>query len=157
MARLVTTVKTDKGGEIKWASRPRGSTSEILRSLEAMGQTKVLGAPRLLVINKQLAVVHLGDLLTYRTTNRVNGALVETTNTIPLGTQLKVRPLVTAEAKVRVEVTAQRTSGHLDSQDIPQTDTTCVRTNLLMRDGATIAISSGPKPNSNGTSARCRC
>ena len=43
------------------------STTGFIRALETMGETKVLACPRLLVLNKQRAEIHLGKQLGYQT------------------------------------------------------------------------------------------
>jgi Flp pilus assembly secretin CpaC len=122
-----------------------GKAADALRRLESSRENCILAAPRVLVLNKQLADVQLGSQLAYQTTSRVNGTLVETTHLIPIGTRLKARPFVTADGKVRLEVFVERSSGHLDADGIPRVNAIQISTNLMVPDGATVVICGEPR------------
>jgi type II secretory pathway component HofQ len=92
-----------------------------------------------LVLNKQLAEIHLGARLYYQTVDETDEATIMTTKFVPIGTQLQVKPFA-ADEKIRLEVVATRSTGHLDPQGIPQTDSVQFSTNVVMRDGATVAV-----------------
>jgi len=62
---------------IKSAGWLRGSAVEFLRTLESIGETKVLARPRILTLNEQLADVQIGNELGYRTRNPEDGTWTE--------------------------------------------------------------------------------
>jgi general secretion pathway protein D len=115
------------------------STTGFIRALETMGETKVLASPRLLVLNKQRAEIHLGDQLGYKTSTQTQTSTTETVNFMPVGTQLRLRPFVSSDGMVRLEVHPERSSGELQG-GIPQTHAQQVTTNVMVPDGATIVI-----------------
>jgi general secretion pathway protein D len=117
-----------------------GSTTGFIKALETLGETKVLAAPRLLVLNKQRAEVHLGDQLGYITSTQTQTSTTETVNFMPTGTQLRLRPFVSSDGMIRMEVHPERSSGALDGKGIPQTNAQQVTTNVMIPDGATIVI-----------------
>ena len=57
-----------------------------------------------------------------------------------IGTQLRLRPFVSSDGMIRMEIHPERSTGELDSNGIPQTDTAQVTSNVLIPDGATIVI-----------------
>jgi general secretion pathway protein D len=128
---------------IKSAGWLRGSAVEFLRTLESIGETTVLASPRILTINKHPADVQIGNELGYRTRNLEDGTCRE--HFIPIGTRLRVRPLVAADGRIRLEVHAERSTGHLDAMGIPQVNSAQVSTNVMMPDGATFAICFRPR------------
>ena len=88
-----------------------GSTTGFIQALETLGETKVLAAPRLLVLNKQRAEVHLGDQLGYVTSTQTQTSTTETVNFMPTGTQLRLRPFVSSDGMIRMEIHPERSSG----------------------------------------------
>jgi outer membrane lipoprotein-sorting protein len=117
-----------------------GKPKEFLQALRSFGDTKILAAPRLLVFNKQRAEVHLGDQLTYRASAAGQAAAKTTVKYLDLGTTLRVRPFVSRDGYVRLEAHTEITTGHVDDHGVPQTDTWAMTTNVMMSDGATVAI-----------------
>jgi uncharacterized repeat protein (TIGR01451 family) len=59
---------------------------------------------------------------------------------LPVGTLLRVRPFISTDGMVRMEIHPERSSGQLDQNGIPQTNTTELTTNVMVPDGATIVI-----------------
>jgi type II secretory pathway component HofQ len=132
----------DSGLQITWDNR---KDIDFLRSIESLGETKVLAAPRLLILNKQNAEVFLGAYLYYVTKTSDEKQTIQKVNHVPIGTQLQVTPFVTANGMIRLDICVGRSTstGHLDSNGIPQTDTVQISTALIMPDGAT-AVIKGP-------------
>ena len=116
------------------------STTGFIRALETMGETKVLASPRLLVLNKQRAEIHLGDRLGYATSTQTQTSTVQTVQFQDVGTQLRLRPFISTDGMVRLEVRPERSSGIIDSDGIPQVNAAQVTTNVNIPDGATLVI-----------------
>ncbi len=116
------------------------STTGFISALETMGETKVLACPRLLVLNKQHAELHLGQNLGYQTSTVSQTSTTENVQFLSIGTQLRLRPFVSSDGMVRMEIHPERSTGSLDASGIPQTDVTQVTSNILIPDGATIVI-----------------
>ena len=115
------------------------STTGFIRALETLGETKVLACPRLLVLNKQRAEIHLGDRLGYATSTQTQTSTIQKVEFQDVGTQLRLRPFVSSDGMVRMEIRPERSSGKIEA-GIPQVNAAQVTTNVMVPDGATIVI-----------------
>jgi len=128
---------TDPGGvKFGWTGK---NVTGFITALQKRGETKVLAAPRILVLNKQGAVVHLGQNLGYYTTQITQTSSTQTANFMPIGTQLQLRPFVSSDGMIRMEVHPQRSTGALEN-GLPQTTAAEVTTNVMVPNGTTIVI-----------------
>ena len=116
------------------------NTTGFVKALETLGETKVLACPRLLVMNKQRAEIQLGDCLGYKTITQTQTSTVEKVEFMDIGTLLRLRPFIASDGMVRMEIHPERSSGHLDSNDIPQTNSAQVTSNVMVPNGTTIVI-----------------
>jgi general secretion pathway protein D len=116
-----------------------GNTTGFIKALETYGETKVLASPRILVLNKQRAEIHLGKQLGYKTATQTQTTTTETVNFMPVGTQLRLRPFVSTDGMIRMEIHPERSSGELQD-GVPQTHASQVTTNVMIPDGATMVI-----------------
>jgi len=115
------------------------SVTGFIKALQERGETKVLACPRILVLNKQGAMVHLGDNLGYYTTQVTQTSTTQTANFMPIGTQLQLRPFISSDGMIRMEVHPERSTGFLES-GLPQTNAAEVTTNVMVPNGTTIVI-----------------
>ncbi|NLF08194.1 MAG: hypothetical protein GX594_09475 [Pirellulaceae bacterium] len=127
----------DRGVKFGWTGN---NTTGFLKALETMGDTKVLACPRLLVVNKQRAEIQLGDRLGYKTLTQTQTSTTEKVEFMDTGTLLRLRPFISSDGMIRMEIHPERSSGFLDINDVPQTNTAQVTTNVVVPDGATIVI-----------------
>lgn len=111
----------------------------FIRALETCGETKILASPRLLVLNKQRAELQLGERLGYQTFSQSQVSTVQNVQFMNIGTQLRLRPFVSSDGMVRMEIHPERSSGKVVN-NVPQTSTSEVTTNVMVPDGATIVI-----------------
>jgi len=115
------------------------NTTSFVHALQTIGKVEVLATPRLLILNKQLAELQLGDRLGYSTLSQ---SIVSTTQQISfmnVGTLLRVRPFISSDGMVRMEVHPERSTGAIIN-GIPQASTAEVTTNVMVPDGATLII-----------------
>jgi type II secretory pathway component GspD/PulD (secretin) len=112
----------------------------FVRALESKGKTKVLAAPRLLVLNKQSAEVQLGQQLGFQNQTTTQTSTSYSFQQIPIGTVLDIRPFISSDGMIRMEIHPQRATGKIDANNIPQTNTAQVSTNVMIPDGTTIVI-----------------
>jgi len=130
-------VELAKGMQLGWA---HGDTTEFIHALQNFGEVTVLAAPRLLVLDKQRAEIHLGDRLGYLTRTENQTSTTETVRFINIGTQLRVRPFVSSkDGNIRLEVHVEHSTGHLDEHGVPQTTTCQITSNVVIPDGMTAA------------------
>ena len=111
----------------------------FIRALDQIGRTEILACPRLLVLNKQRAELQLGDRLGYSTLSQNLTSTVQQVEFLDTGTLLRVRPFISSDGMVRMEIHPERSSGQIVN-NIPQTSTSEVTTNVMVPDGATIVI-----------------
>ena len=116
------------------------NVTTFISALQTLGETKVLAAPRIMVLNKQGAEVHLGDQLGYETSTVSQTSTTQTVQFMNVGTQLRLRPFVSSDGVIRMELHPERSTGQLDANGIPQTNTSEVTTNIMVHDGTTIVI-----------------
>ena len=116
-----------------------GPVTAFVRALTQIGKVDVLARPSLLVLNKQQASLLLGQQLGYSTLSQSLTSTTQQISFLNVGTQLRVRPFISNDGLIRMEVHPERSSGQLVS-GIPQTNTTEVTTNVMVPDGATLVI-----------------
>jgi type IV pilus secretin PilQ/predicted competence protein len=111
----------------------------FIQAIANIGETEVLATPRLLVLNKQRAEIQLGDRLGFRTLTQTQTSTVQKIEFMNVGTQLRMRPFITNDGMVRLEIHPERSSGEV-VDNVPSTHTTEVTTNVIVPDGATVVI-----------------
>lgn len=111
----------------------------FMQALETLGKTEVLATPRLLVLNKQLAEIKLSQQLGYSTFSQSQVSTVQQVQFLDVGTQLRVRPFVSSDGMVRMEIHPERSSGSVVN-NVPNTTTASVTSNVMVPNGSTIVI-----------------
>ena len=118
----------------------RDNVSGFISALETISDTNMIASPQLRVINKQKAELLIGERLAYTTSTFMANQSIETVNFLDVGTKLIIRPFISSDGLVRLEVHPERSSGFIDSRNLPQSTTTEVTTNIMVRDGTTAVI-----------------
>ena len=116
------------------------NATAFVKALESRSQTKVLAAPRLLVLNKQCAEVQLGAQLGFQNQTTTQTSTSFSFQQMPIGTVLDIRPYISSDGMVRMDIHPQRATGKIDNNNIPQTNTAQVTTNVMIPDGTTVVI-----------------
>jgi general secretion pathway protein D len=116
------------------------NVTTFIQALQTRGETKVLAAPRIMVLNNQPAEVHLGENLGYMTSTVSQTSTTQTVSFVSIGTQLRLRPYVSNDGIIRMEVHPERSTGAIDGNGIPQTVTSEVTSNIQVFDGQTLVI-----------------
>ncbi len=118
-----------------------GNISGFVEALESLTDTSVVASPSLRVLNKQKAELIIGERLGYRTTTFNGTQTVENINFLEVGTKLILRPFVAEDGLVRMEIHPERSDGKVVSTTgLPESRTTEVTSNVMVRDGTTIVI-----------------
>ena len=115
------------------------NVSGFVNALETLGEVRVLASPRILVLNKQKAEIQLGQRLGYATVTQNFTSTVQQIQFLNTGTLLRIRPFVSSDGMVRMELHPERSSGATPN-GIPQTNTAELTTNVMIPDGATLVI-----------------
>ncbi len=115
------------------------NVSGFVNALETLGEIHILASPRILVLNKQRAEIQLGQRLGYPTYSQNFTSTVQQIQFLNTGTLLRIRPFVSTDGMVRMEIHPERSSGSVVNF-IPQQNTSEMTTNVMIPDGATLVI-----------------
>jgi general secretion pathway protein D len=114
----------------------------FIRALETVGSTKILASPRILVLNKQRAEIQLGSRLGFRSSVTQN--IIGTTQQVQFlntGTLLRLRPFVSSDDIIRMEIHPERSEGVVDpTTGLPSQTLAELTTNVMVPNGATLVI-----------------
>lgn len=120
----------------------------FLRVLDEVTDVTVISNPKVLTLNRQPARVLVGTRVGYLSTTTTETATTETVEFLDTGTQLHVRPFVTRDGLIRMEIKPQVSAAELrdaiggqgQTLTIPDENTTELVTNLYVRDGQTVVL-----------------
>ncbi len=119
------------------------SLTAFLEALETVGDTNVIATPRLTVLNKQRAEILIGSELGYVSSTVTETALTQSVEFLEVGTSLRIRPFVSSDGQIRMEVHPELSTGSVRVEEgftLPDKETTQVTTNIIAKDGSTIII-----------------
>ena len=124
-----------------WKAGCIRDVDSFIKALQRVGKTKRIAAPQLLVLNKQRAEVVIGGQLGFRKSTSTETASIDSVDVLDVGTKMFVRPFVTNDGHVRLEVHLEHSSGAIDKQTgLPRRAVTEVKTNVVVADGNTAVI-----------------
>ncbi|MCB9846236.1 MAG: hypothetical protein H6811_09650 [Phycisphaeraceae bacterium] len=120
----------------------------FLRLLDEVGDTTIISNPKILTLNRQAASVQVGRRVGYLSTTTTDTSTQQTVEFLDTGTQLYVRPFVTNNGYIRMELRPEisqpiiRTVSSSDGSTatIPDEDTSTLSANVIVRDGDTIVL-----------------
>lgn len=118
----------------------RGDVSGFVEALESIGDTNLIASPQIRVLNKQKAHLIIGDRLGFSTFTNNGTESIQNISFLDVGTKLIIRPFIAPDGLVRLEVHPEQSSGFIDNNGIPQSRTTEVTTNVMVRDGSTVVL-----------------
>ena len=118
----------------------QGDISGFIEAIEKLSDTNLIASPHLRVLNKQRAELIIGEKLGFKTVTFQNNQAIEDIKFLDVGTKLVLRPFIAPDGLVRLEIHPERSSGDIDKNGVPQTKTTEVTTNVMVRNGSTIVI-----------------
>lgn len=111
----------------------------FIQALERVTEARVLASPRVLVLNKQRAELIIGERIGFKTVTVTQTSTVEKVEFLNVGTQLRLRPFVTSDRMIRLEIHPERSTGDV-IDGVPRTRTNEITTNVMVPDGATIVL-----------------
>jgi len=133
------------------------SLSMFIDALETIGDANVIASPRLMCLNKQRAEIHIGSEEGYISTTVTENAATETVEFLELGTQLRIRPYISNDGMIRMEIHPELSTGKVDTESgftLPNKEVTQVTTNVMVRDGCTMVIGGLIRENIKTTSTQ---
>lgn len=119
------------------------SLSVFLKALETIGDTNVIATPRITCVNKHRAEILIGSQLGYISSTVTETSTAQNVNFLEVGAQLRLRPFISSDGLIRMEVHPELSTGQVKLQGgftLPEKDVTQVTTNVMVRDGATVII-----------------
>jgi len=120
-----------------------GSTFAFLQALETIGDTHVVATPRVMCLNKQRAEIHIGSELGYVSTTVTETAAMQSVEFLEVGTHLVIRPFISSDGMVRMEVHPELSTGSVRVEQgftLPDKEVTQVTTNVMCPDRSTVVI-----------------
>ena len=122
------------------------TTAAFVSALEQIGDTNIIASPHLMVIDKARAEILIGNQDGY-----INSTVTETSTTqnvqfLETGAQLRLRPFISSDGMVRMEVHPELSTGNVEVTPgpnpltLPHKDVTQVTTNIMVPDGCTVVI-----------------
>jgi len=133
----------------------------FIKYMQTLGNTQILAAPTLAVINNHEARIHVGERQAYVTTTTTTGQTTTTVSEqvtfVDVGIQLAVTPTINDEGyitmKVKPEVSSVVSTLITPSNNkIPIIDTSMAETTVMVNDGATIIIGGLRREDKTSTS-----
>lgn len=140
VSNLANITTTDNGLKVGFLD---SSTSLFLEALETIGDTNVIATPKLLCLNKQRAEILIGQQLGYVSTTQTETSTTQSVEFLEVGTQLRIRPYISGDGMIRMEVHPEVSSGQVRVESnftLPDKEVTTVTTNIMARDGSTVVI-----------------
>jgi type IV pilus assembly protein PilQ len=139
-----TNVGTDFASQVPQGGMSVGFLSNniglYLRALEQITDTTVVANPKILALNKHKGEVFIGQEFGYKTTTVSQTTSTETIQFLDTGTKLIFRPFIGDDGYVRMEIHPEDSAGGLDSNSLPQKQSTEVTSNIMVKDGRTVVI-----------------
>jgi type IV pilus assembly protein PilQ len=116
------------------------SLGAFLTAVENMGEVNVVAHPRLLCMNKQKAEILIGNQIGYVTTTTTQTFATQSVQFLDVGTQLRLRPFISQDGIVRMEVHPEISTGTVSATGVPSKGVTQVTTNIMCPDGSTVVL-----------------
>ena len=134
-------VRFEKGG-LKFGFLD-SSLGTFMDALETIGDTNVIATPRVMVLNKHRAEIQIGEEKGYVSTTITETSSSQSVEFLKLGTQLRLRPFISTDGLIRMEIHPELSDGSVDTSSgftLPNKEVTQVTTNVMVRDGCTMLI-----------------
>lgn len=120
----------------------------FLRLLDEVSDTTILSRPNVLMLNRQPARVLVGRKVGYLNTTSTDTATTQSVEFLDTGTQLYIRPFVSNDGMIRMELKPQVSEAVIRTVTdaggaavtIPDEITNELTTNVMVRDGQTIVL-----------------
>ena len=119
------------------------TVTNLVTALESIGETNVVASPRLLCLNKQRAEIQIGSSLGYVSTTVTETSSTQAIQFLDVGTLLRLRPHISGDGTIRMEVHPELSTGTVDVQQgltLPNKQVTQVTTNVMCQNGSTVII-----------------
>tara|TARA_A100000171_G_scaffold15939_3_gene14321 strand:- start:2037 stop:4538 length:2502 start_codon:yes stop_codon:yes gene_type:complete len=145
---LQSTPGNTSGAATLKAGFVNGDVGVFMRVLDEITDVTVVSNPKLLTLNRQPARVLVGTRVGYLNSTTTDTSTTQSVEFLDVGTQLAVRPFVSKNGLIRLELRPQVSNfalrtvadGAGNNVTIPDEDTTEMNTNVMVRDGQTVVL-----------------
>jgi type IV pilus assembly protein PilQ len=119
-----------------------GDLGTVIEALEATTDTKTLGSPKVLVLNHQEAMVHVGDDIGYQgSQTTTQTSTFQNVQFLQVGVLLRITPSITRDDRVLLHVHPEVSTGKINPlTNIPDKSTTELQTDVMLRNGQGMII-----------------
>jgi len=119
----------------------------FVRALDQVTDTTIMANPKIMTLNRQRAQVLVGEKVAYLSTTATSTATTQTVEFLDTGTQLTLRPFVSSDGMIRLELKPQISSAELRNAGagssvvtLPDETTQELTTNVMVPDGQTVVL-----------------
>ena len=115
----------------------------FVRALDSVTDTTLLATPKVLVLNRQKAELLVGRQLGYLSSTATETSTTQTVEFLDVGTQLTLRPFVSSDNMVRLELRPEVSDGNTRTESgfvIPDKETQTLTTNVIVGSGQTVVL-----------------
>ncbi len=131
----------DGGGTGLTVGFSAGNVRAVITALETITDTTLLANPKILAVNKQEGVVYIGRKIGYLDqTTQTQTSTTQSVKFLETGTRLAFRPYIGNDGYIRMSIYPKDSDGTLKQNNIPDETSTELRTNVVVKDGATVVI-----------------
>ncbi len=132
-----------------------GDLTGLLECLKATNDTKTLASPRVAVLNGQEAKISVGGKLGYLMTTSTQTAALQSVSFLDFGVIMTVLPIITEDGRILLKVSPSVSTARINpTSKLPDSESTEVSTNVMLRDGQAIVIGGLIKEEKNDSQSK---
>ncbi len=118
-----------------------GDLTGVIELLQTTSDTKTLGSPKVLVLNQQEAMVHVGEDLGFQTTVTSELQSTQAPQFLQVGVLLTITPRITRDNRILLHVKPEVSTGVIDPiTQVPNKKTTELETDVMLNNGQGMVI-----------------
>ncbi|MEK7376476.1 MAG: hypothetical protein AABZ57_04865, partial [Candidatus Margulisiibacteriota bacterium] len=129
----------------------KGNAEAYLQALEHKEGFNMLANPKVIAVNEKPASIISGSKLGYKTSITTTTGTIQTVDYLEVGTKLEFTPYISSDGSIKMEIHPEVSEGSVNSDGLPQKNTTEAKTTVIVRDGETIVIGGLIKSKSTET------
>ncbi|MEM9347837.1 MAG: hypothetical protein AAGB26_14600 [Planctomycetota bacterium] len=120
-----------------------GDASVFVSALDSVTDTTLIATPKVTVLDRNRTSILVGEKIAYLSTTVTETSETQTVEFLEVGTQLNVRPFISSDGKVRMELkpsVSDATIRTIGTTDAPDESTAELTTNVIVESGQTIVL-----------------
>lgn len=120
-----------------------GDAAVFVSALDSVTDTTLIATPKVTVLDRNRTKILVGDKIAYLSTTVTETSETQTVEFLEVGTELNVRPFVSSDGKVRLELkpsVSDATIRDIGDTDAPDESTVEITTNVIVESGQTIVL-----------------